>query len=581
MAPSRRLRLLDECRGPTRQRAQRAGRGASDARVRHRRHPRRRARRRARSSRRWPAEMAHRGPGRAADLERRPRRAGVPPAGDHRPRRALQPAAASRALHLVFNGEIYNYIELRERAARRSATSSAPRATPRCCCTPGRSGARARSTASTACSRSRSGTTPALADARRRPVRREAALLPPGRRALLFASDVRALRAADAAIGIPDDDALRDTSRWRRCRRCRATFFADVRRLPGGPRRALPRRRADAAPLLVAGDRRRAARPGRGRGGAARAAARLGPAAVAQRRARGHVADRGRRLVGDRRVSAELAGEHRRHAFTATFDGFARDEWRYASTRSRRRPGVEHHARPADARRAARRPRAARPRPGGAVRQHEHLRAVARDGGGARGRRDRAARRPGRRRAVRRLPGQRRLGAGDEGLRARWRRSRATAGWRGRSPSPTSRAARRRALAARYRLRRASPYVLAEAARAAAATPAPAPTWAVEGSPLRRALLSQTFRSSLPKLLRYADRNSMAHSIEVRLPFLDRRDRRVRAVARARDPLSRRLSQAGPARRRARPRSGRGARAPRQGRLRDARGAVARLAGGT
>jgi asparagine synthase (glutamine-hydrolysing) len=79
------------------------------------------------------------------------------------------------------------------------------------------------------------------------------------------------------------------------------------------------------------------------------------------------------------------------------------------------------------------------------------------------------------------------------------------------------------ALAARHRLRRASPYVPAEVSRAAAASPAPAPTWVVEGSPLRRALLSQSFRSSLPTLLRYADRNSMAHSIEVRLPFLDRR----------------------------------------------------------
>ena len=36
-------------------------------------------------------------------------------------------------------------------------------------------------------------------------------------------------------------------------------------------------------------------------------------------------------------------------------------------------------------------------------------------------------------------------------------------------------------------------------------------------------LLRQTFHTSLPALLRYADRNSMAHSREVRLPFLDRR----------------------------------------------------------
>jgi asparagine synthase (glutamine-hydrolysing) len=42
-------------------------------------------------------------------------------------------------------------------------------------------------------------------------------------------------------------------------------------------------------------------------------------------------------------------------------------------------------------------------------------------------------------------------------------------------------------------------------------------------SPLTRELLRQTFHTSLPELLRYADRSSMAHSREVRLPFLDRR----------------------------------------------------------
>jgi asparagine synthase (glutamine-hydrolysing) len=48
---------------------------------------------------------------------------------------------------------------------------------------------------------------------------------------------------------------------------------------------------------------------------------------------------------------------------------------------------------------------------------------------------------------------------------------------------------------------------------------------ALEGfsSPLARELLRQTFRTSMPALLRYADRNSMAHSREVRLPYLDRR----------------------------------------------------------
>jgi asparagine synthase (glutamine-hydrolysing) len=45
----------------------------------------------------------------------------------------------------------------------------------------------------------------------------------------------------------------------------------------------------------------------------------------------------------------------------------------------------------------------------------------------------------------------------------------------------------------------------------------------VEGrSPMRRNQLREAFHTSLPGLLRFADRNSMAHSRELRLPFLDR-----------------------------------------------------------
>ena len=41
--------------------------------------------------------------------------------------------------------------------------------------------------------------------------------------------------------------------------------------------------------------------------------------------------------------------------------------------------------------------------------------------------------------------------------------------------------------------------------------------------PLRKALTEDSFSASLPMLLRYGDRNSMAHSREVRLPFCDHR----------------------------------------------------------
>jgi asparagine synthase (glutamine-hydrolysing) len=47
--------------------------------------------------------------------------------------------------------------------------------------------------------------------------------------------------------------------------------------------------------------------------------------------------------------------------------------------------------------------------------------------------------------------------------------------------------------------------------------------WMTSANPLRRELLLQSFVTSLPQLLRYADRSSMAHGREVRLPLLDRR----------------------------------------------------------
>ena len=117
-------------------------------------------------------------------------------------------------------------------------------------------------------------------------------------------------------------------------------------------------------------------------------------------------------------LSAKLAGDHRRHAFTARFPGFERDEWRYADAGGDGPRVVEHHAVEPTAAGLARRPRRARARAGGAGRQLEHLRAVARDAGGARGGRDGAARRAGRRRAVRRLPRP------PAGRCARWGRSR-------------------------------------------------------------------------------------------------------------------------------------------------------------
>jgi asparagine synthase (glutamine-hydrolysing) len=72
-------------------------------------------------------------------------------------------------------------------------------------------------------------------------------------------------------------------------------------------------------------------------------------------------------------------------------------------------------------------------------------------------------------------------------------------------------------------MRQMSPYV-ADEVRVAAAGLEPGNAVAMgRRTPLARELLRQTFHTSLPALLRYADRDSMANSREVRLPFLDRR----------------------------------------------------------
>jgi asparagine synthase (glutamine-hydrolysing) len=62
----------------------------------------------------------------------------------------------------------------------------------------------------------------------------------------------------------------------------------------------------------------------------------------------------------------------------------------------------------------------------------------------------------------------------------------------------------------------------ADPVRDAAATLAPSRVTGLRGS-MADELLRQSFHAVLPALLRYADRDSMAHSREVRLPFLDRR----------------------------------------------------------
>jgi asparagine synthase (glutamine-hydrolysing) len=225
-------------------------------------------------------------------------------------------------------------------------------------------------------------------------------------------------------------------------------------------------------------------------------------------------------------LSAELAGDHRRHAFTARFPGFERDEWVYASEVARAAGVAEHHA--------------VEPRPEevvadleGLVRDHEEpvgslsvyaqlrVNAAAReagvvvllDGQGA----DElfggyaiatgfAMRSAGPAAALREL----RAGGADAG------RQLALALGSEMLPGPLRRAYRRHAAAA-Y----AGPELAGDASLGEPAAPE---GWvAKEPDPLRRELLREAFVTSLPQLLRYADRSSMAKSREVRLPFLDRR----------------------------------------------------------
>jgi asparagine synthase (glutamine-hydrolysing) len=221
-------------------------------------------------------------------------------------------------------------------------------------------------------------------------------------------------------------------------------------------------------------------------------------------------------------LAGRIAGDHRRHAFTARFPGFERDEWRYADAVASAAGVVEHHA----------------IEPTGAdllaeletfVRFHEEP--VVSTSVYAQWGVMRAARKAG---VTVLLDGQ----GGDE-LFAGYPDS---SGWALRAQGPGAvvrglvsardRGAVLRAVGSerlpasfvlRYRRRRVTPYAAEDVRDAAARVVPPAMTADGLDAPLARELLRQTFHTSMPALLRYADRNSMAHAREVRLPYLDRR----------------------------------------------------------
>ena len=221
-------------------------------------------------------------------------------------------------------------------------------------------------------------------------------------------------------------------------------------------------------------------------------------------------------------LSAQLGRDHRRHAFTATFPGYERDEWKYAHDVASVAEVVEHHAVEPRAEDLADDLEAF-------VRDHEEP--VGSTSIYAQWQVMRAARDAG---VIVLLDGQ---GADELFGGYPWMTgvaavsSGAASVARALSAGGHRREWVVRALGSAYlpksvaqpiRRRLASPYVTSELIHDTLRFEPTAPAFA-SGSIMRRELLLETFVSSLPTLLRYADRSSMAHAREVRLPYLDRR----------------------------------------------------------
>jgi asparagine synthase (glutamine-hydrolysing) len=339
---------------------------------------------------------------------------------------------------------------------------------------------------------------------------------------LVFASDIRALIGAVDGLGAPDERALRIFVARDLMPAPEGSFFAGVRRLPAAH---LLRWRDGCGQLARYWTPRRVEVP-----------AQYG-AAVAQLRAL--LVDSIRlRLRSDVPVgtslsggvdssaivalSAELGLDHRRHAFTARFPGYERDEWGYAEQVARAAEVVQHHAVEPDPEDLAGDLDALirdQEEPFGSTSMYAQWLVM------------RTAREAG---VVVLLDGQ----GADEllggypwmvGVAARSRGAQAAmrallAG--GEQRRSTTRSLIGSVLPPRlgrtHSLRLASPYVNRDAAQATLSFQPP-PTGFEDGSLARRELILETFVTSLPTLLRYADRDSMAHAREVRLPFLDRR----------------------------------------------------------
>lgn len=340
---------------------------------------------------------------------------------------------------------------------------------------------------------------------------------------LVFGSSFGALREAAPGLGAPREAALAPFLALGTTAANDETFFAGVARLP--PAHLL---------RVSAGGQRlhRYWSPAR------RDVPASYPEAVAELRALLHDSVR-LRLRADVPTGASLSGgvdstamvalagavdrEATRHAFTARFPGYERDEWRYAAEAAESIGVARHHAVEPDG-------------PSMLADLDDLVRAQEEPFGSlsiyAQWRVNRAAHEAG---VTVMLDGQ----GGDElfGGYA------GTAGWalRAGGPAAALRAAARepstrtdlliaygagalpRRVVRRRRARLGSPYLRPEVlAEGVAFEPGREPR-SREDNALRRELLRECFHTSLPGLLRYADRDSMAHSREVRLPLLDHR----------------------------------------------------------
>ena len=345
------------------------------------------------------------------DELRRPR---IPAPRDHRSRRAVDAADAPRALASRLQRRDLQLPRAARRARAVSATSSSPKATARCCCTPGPSG---------------------RTDALDRLDGMFAfAIWHDERRELICACDPFGEKPLYLGARTASGSCSHPTSA-RCCRRGRTSAHRGRTRSARTSARGLCRRsRRASSPEITPAPGRAPAPPAPS--GRVEVRRYWRPSRVdvparyedAVERLRELLLDSiRRRLRADVPVgtslsggvdssavvalSATLAGDHRRHAFTARFPGFARDEWRYADEVARAAQRRRASCRRADRGRAPRRPRRARRLAGGAVRFVEHLRAVVCHACGARGRCDGSPGRPGRGRDLRRVPRARTVGA--------------------------------------------------------------------------------------------------------------------------------------------------------------------------